>query len=235
MLKIPLDNGKTLSGSEDQLHRLALYLQRHVAQAASLQRRANVQLWDDQVVSGTYADLGILAERLATLTSPPARARYTAIPTAYAYAPGAIPFTFPDQREPITQTLNARGNTGGLRLPGPDEAQPANPGVLHLSQVGQPYLAQICHTDLQSRWGWTPQDPVYEVQAGHILVAAVLITLQHQLLLTEDQILAIRWQRSPQWDCYLPAALLNSWSLLVAHHLGANQPPAEHETIRLSI
>src|SRR5690349_300232 len=31
-----------------------------------------------------------------------------------------------------------------------------------------------------------------------------------------DQLLAVRWVRSSAWDCYLPAALLNAWHLLLA-------------------
>jgi hypothetical protein len=36
------------------------------------------------------------------------------------------------------------------------------------------------------------------------------------LLLAADQLLALRWVRSPGWDCYLPAALLNAWHLALA-------------------
>lgn len=234
MLKVPLEEGKTLTGTPEQFRRLAVYIQQQVAQAPNPQRRAQVHIWDGQTIIGSYADLGVLAIRFAILADPPARARYQAPPAVQAYAAGAIPFTLPGRAEPVTQTLNARGSTGGLRLPGPHDAQPANPAAQHLSRVSQPYVAQVCLADLQSSWRWTPQDPVYTAQAGHILVAAVLIAIQHHLLLTEDQILAIRWQRSPKWDCYLPATLLNGWSLLVAHHLETAQYQAEHPTINLN-
>ena len=233
MLKVPLEEGKTLTGTPEQFRRLAVYLQQQINQAPNPQRRAQVHIWDGQTIVGSYTDLGVLATRFAVLADPPARARYE-VPAAHAYAAGAVPFTLPGRAEPITQTLNARGTTGGLRLPDPQDAQPANPAALHLSRVSQPYVAQVCFADLQSSWHWTPRDPVYAAQASHILVAAVLIAIQHHLLLTEDQMLAIRWQRSPKWDCYLPAPLLNGWSLLVAHHLETIQQHAEHATINLN-
>jgi hypothetical protein len=234
MLKVPLDEGKTLTGTLDQFRRLAVYLHQQVAQAPNPRRRAQVHLWDDQMIIGSYADLEVLAARLSALAAPPARTRYPAPTTPRPYAAGAISFSLPGRSEPVTQTLNARGTTGGLRLPDPQDAQPADPAARHLSRVRQPYVAQICQADLQSPWHWTPRDPIYTAQAGHILVAAVLIAIQHHLLLTDEQMLAIRWQRSHTWDCYLPAPLLNSWSLLVAHHLEAAQQPMEHPTTNLN-
>jgi hypothetical protein len=234
MLKIPLEEGKTLTGTPEQFRRLAVYLQQQVAQASNPQRRAQVHIWDGQTIIGSYADLGVLAARFAVLADPPAHARYQVSTATPAYTADPIPFSLPGRAEPVTQTLNARGTTGGLRLPDALDAQPANPAARHLSRVSQPYIAQICRADLQSSWLWTPCDPVYTAQAGHILIAAVLITIQHHLLLTDDQILAIRWQRSPKWDCYLPATLLNGWSLLVAHYLEAAQQQAEHPTINLN-
>jgi hypothetical protein len=235
MLNIPLADGKTLHGTPEQFRRLAAYLQQKADAAPQVHRRAQVQLWDGQSIIGTYADLGILAGRFAALADPAPRARYTAPVALPAYTAGGIAFTLPGRVEPVTQTLNARGTTGGLRLPGLEEAQPAKPTALQVNRVAQPYLAQVCVADLTSLWGWTTQEPIYTAQAGHVLIAAVLITIQHRLLLTEDQILAVRWQRSPQWDCYLPATLLNSWSLLVAHHLQATrQSNSDHATVNLN-
>src|SRR5690348_11328248 len=114
MLKIPLDEGKTLTGTPEQFRRLAVYLHQQVAQAPKPQRRAQVHLWDDQTIIGSYADLGVLAARLAALAAPPARARYPVPSTPRAYTASAISFTLPGRAEPVTQTLNARGTTGGL-------------------------------------------------------------------------------------------------------------------------
>jgi hypothetical protein len=74
---------------------------------------------------------------------------------------------------------------------------------------------------------------VYTTQAGHILVAAVRIAVAHQLLLAADQLLAVRWLRSPGWDCYLPAALINAWALHLAGLLAGQRTSMEHATVRL--
>jgi hypothetical protein len=60
----------------------------------------------------------------------------------------------------------------------------------------------------------------------------VRIALAHHLLLAADQLLALRWVRSPGWDCYLPAALLNAWHLALANAERGTRN-AESRTARL--
>ena len=229
MLSIPIRPGATITGTPEQFSRLAAYLQERTAAVPDPARLVRLQLWDGQVVVASYAALHTFAGALSAHTpSASMRARYTAPATVQA---ASLPFAFPAQVDLVTQTLNARGTTGGLRLPTPDEAHPADPASLHLSRTRQPYVAQICTADLAAPGGWATTEPIYSTEAGHILVAAVRIAIAHQLLLAADQILAVRWVRSPGWDCYLPAALINAWYL---HLAGCLTAPADHATVRLS-
>lgn len=107
-----------------------------------------------------------------------------------------------------------------------------------VSTAAQRYLGQICRADLPSPWGWTPVEPLYRIEAGHILVAGVLIALHYELPLLDDQLLALRWERSATCDCYLPADLINHWVVLVGHHMRqAQADPTQypHPTIDLSL
>jgi hypothetical protein len=233
MLSIPIRPGVTITGTPEQFTRLTRYLRERIAAAPDLARRVRLQLWDGQVVIASYAELQALAAALAARPSPaPTRARY-APPAVIQALAGAGSFAFPAEVDVVTQTLNARGTTGGLRPPAPGDAQPAHPVSLSVSIVPQPYVAQVCRADLAAPGGWTATEPVYIVQSGHILVAAVRIAVAHRLLLTADQLLAVRWARSPGWDCYLPAALLNAWYLHLAGHLALRRAPADHVTVRL--
>jgi hypothetical protein len=231
MLLIPIRPGTAITGTPEQFARLAIYLRKRTTHAPDPARLVRLQLWDGQVVIASYAELHALADVIAARTATaPARARYTPPATINAAA-GAVPFIFPAQVDLVTQTLNARGTTGGLRLPASAEAQPGNPASLYLSLAPQPYVAQVCTADLAVPGGWAASGPAYSAQAGHILVAAVRIAVAHQLLLAADQLLAVRWLRSTTWDCYLPAALINAWALHLAGHLAIR--PADHATVRL--
>jgi hypothetical protein len=239
---IPLRHGQAITGTPAQLAGLAAYLQAQTASAPDPARLVRLALWDGQVVIARYAELAALAAALTARTEPAgpgiprsafrvprSAARYT-LPAAHAAA--AVPFAFPVEVAVVTQTLNARGTTGGLRFPTAAEADPADPAAWAVSPSAQPYVAQICSADSASLSGWTPGGPLYWTPAGHILVAAVRIALAHHLLLAADQILAIRWVRSPAWDCYLPAALLNAWHLALANAARGTQH-AESRTARL--
>jgi len=229
-LHIPLGANQGITGTPAQLARLAAYLQAQTGAGPDPDRLVRLQLWDGQVVVARYAELAALAIALDVRTSPPVRVRY-APPASQAAA--TVPFAFPAEAEVVTQTLNARGTTGGLRFPTSAEADPADPAAWALSGSAQPYVAQVCTADSASSWGWTPGGPLYWTPAGHILVAAVRIALAHQLLLAADQLLALRWVRSTGWDCYLPAALLNAWHLALASALARVPGPADHKTVRL--
>jgi hypothetical protein len=230
MLDIPLGSSQRITGTPTQLTRLATYLQAQTATAPDPARLVRLQLWDGQIVVARYGELGALAAALRARTRPPARARYT---SPASQAPAAVPFAFPAEAAVVTQTLNARGTTGGLRLPAVSEADPADPVAWAVSGSAQPYVAQVCTADPASSWGWTPGGPLYWTPAGHILVAAVRIALAHHLLLAADQLLAVRWVRSSAWDCYLPAALLNAWHLALANAARGTRH-AESRTTRLS-
>jgi hypothetical protein len=225
MLRIPLGAGQAITGTPAQLTRLAAYLQAQTAAAPDPARLVRLQLWDGQVLVARYVELAALATALDARTRPPVRARYTS-PASQAAA--AVPFAFPTEAEVVTQTLNARGTTGGLRFPTPAEVDPANPAAWVVSSSAQPYVAQVCTADPTSSWGWTPSGPLYWTPAGHILVAAVRIALAHHLLLAADQLLALRWVRSSTWDCYLPAALLNAWHLALANAEGGMRNAESH-------
>jgi hypothetical protein len=214
MLRIPLGAGQMLTGTPAQLARFAAYLLAQIARAPDPARRVRLHLWDGQVLVARYAELAALATALDAWSSPPVRARYT---PATSQATAAVPFAFPTEAEVVTQTLNARGTTGGLRFPTSTEADPTDPAAWAVSGSAQPYVAQVCTADSASPSGWAPGGPLYWTPAGHILVAAVRIALAHHLLLAADQLLALRWVRSPGWDCYLPAALLNAWHLALAN------------------
>jgi hypothetical protein len=229
MFHIPLRAGHTLTGTSVQLARLAAYLQTQTAHAPDPARLVRLLLWDDQVVIACYGELAALAAALAAQTNRPIRAR--CVPRA-SHAAAAIPFAFPTAAEIVTQTLNARGTTGGLRFPTSTEADPADPAAWAVSDSAQPYVAQVCTADSASPSGWAPGGPLYWTPAGHILVAAVRIALAHHLLLAADQLLALRWVRSPGWDCYLPAALLNAWHLALANAERGTRN-AESRTARL--
>jgi hypothetical protein len=242
MLRIPLGAGQMLTGTPAQLARLAAYLLAQIARAPDPARLVRLHLWDDQVLVARYAELAALAAAL-TARTPPAgpgiprsafrvprsAARYTPAPSQ---ATAAVPFAFPTEAEVVTQTLNARGTTGGLRFPTSTEADPTDPAAWAVSGSAQPYVAQVCTADSASLWGWTPGGPLYWTPASHILVAAVRIALAHHLLLAADQLLALRWVRSPGWDCYLPAALLNAWHLALANAERGTRN-AESRTARL--
>src|SRR5690348_1571126 len=114
MLRIPLGAGQALTGTPVQFARLAAYLQAQTATAPDPARLVRLQLWDGQVLVARYAGLAALATALDARTRPPARARYT--PPAYQAA-AAVSFAFPTEAEVVTQTLNARGTTGGLHFP----------------------------------------------------------------------------------------------------------------------
>jgi len=233
MLSIPIRPNTTITGTPEQFARLAIYLQDRTAPAANATRLVRLHLWDSQVVIVSYAELRAFVDALTVrIPAAPARARYTIAPTVLAVA-GAMPRAFLAQAEVVTQTLNARSTTGGLRAPAPDEAQPANPVSLPLSVTRQPYVAQVCTAGLAAPGGWAVTEPVYSAQAGHILVAAVRLAVAHQLLLAADQLLAVRWVRSPGWDCYLPAALINAWALHLAGVLAGHSTAPEHATTRL--
>jgi hypothetical protein len=248
MLCIPLGGGQMLTGTPAQLTRLAIYLQASTTTAPDPDRLVRLQLWDGEVAVARYGELAVLARALTARTAPPVRARYSAPPTIQGAAAPALPgaggvaepadpysaFRVPPSTDLVTQTLNARGTTGGLRFPTAAEADPADPAAWPLSGSAQPYVAQVCTADPASSWGWTPGGPLYWTPAGHILVAAARIALAHHLLLTTDQLLAIRWVRSPSWDCYLPAVLLNAWHLTLAGALARAPSPADHPTARLS-
>jgi hypothetical protein len=213
-LHIPLGADRLLRGTPAQFARLAAYLQAQTAAAPDPTRLVRLQLWDGQVVVARYGELAALAAALRARTRPPARGRYT--PPA-SQAAAAVAFAFPAEAAVVTQTLNARGTTGGLRFPTAAEVDPTDPAAWTVSPSAQPYVAQICTADSASLWGWTANGPLYWTPAGHILVAAVRIALAHHLLLAADQLLALRWVRSSAWDCYLPAALLNAWHLALAN------------------
>jgi hypothetical protein len=232
MLTIPIRPGTTITGTPEQFARLAGYLLKRTTHTPDPARLVRLTLWDGQVVIASYGELRAFAAALLARTpTAPWRARYTPPATVKA---AALPFAFPAQVDLVTQPLNARGTTGGLRLPAPDEAQPGNPASLHLSLAPQPYLAQICQVDLAAPGGWAATEPVYTAQAGHILVAAVRIALTHRLLLAADQLLAVRWVRSSDWDCYLPAALINAWTLHLAGLLAARRGAIDNPTVCLS-
>ncbi|HMA35706.1 MAG TPA: hypothetical protein VKY74_14670 [Chloroflexia bacterium] len=229
MLSIPIRPGQTITGTPEQFARLAGYLWEHTAAAPDAARLVRLQLWNGQVVIAAYAELQALAAALtARAAPPPSRALYRAPAAA-----GSVPFAFPPPAALVTQTLNARGTTGGLRLPAPGDAQPANPASLGVSQGGQPYIAQICIADRAAPEGWTATEPIYTAPAGHILVAAVRIAVAHRLLLAADQLLAVRWERSTAWDCYLPAALINAWALRLAGCLAMRRTSGDQTTVRL--
>jgi hypothetical protein len=232
MLHLPLGPGQILTGTPEQFSRLAIYLQEHTAAAPDLTRRVRLQLWDGQVVLARYAELQAFAGALAARAPVPMRARYT---PAHRVRPAiaSVPFAFPAQADLVTQTLNARGTTGGLRHPAPGEARPQDATSPTVSRSAQPYVAQVCTADRQSAWGWTPTEPIYWTQASHILVAAVRIALAHQLLLAADQLLAVRWIRSATWDCYVPDTLLNAWHLHLAGHTATRRTLADHPTAHL--
>jgi hypothetical protein len=226
MLHIPLGLGQIITGTPEQFSRLASYLQERTAAVADPMRLVRLQLWDGQVVLARYAELQAVARALAARAPAPTRARYMPARGAWP-AITAVPCAFPAQVDLITQTLNARGTTGGLRHPASGEAQPQDPTSLAVSRSAQPYVAKVCTADTTSGWGWTPSGPLYWTQAGHILVAAVRIVLAHRLLLSADQLLAVRWMRSAAWNCYVPATLLNTWHLHLAGHTATRRllPP----------
>jgi hypothetical protein len=260
MLCIPLGGGQMLTGTPAQLTRLATYLQAATATAPDPDRLVRLRLWDDQALCASYAELAALATALTTRSAPAAHARYhpppiiqlaaappsgepdasTVVPrSAFGVPPSAEPvdlysaFRVPPSTDLVTQTLNARGTTGGLRFPTAAEATPADPAAWMVSGSAQPYVAQICTADSSSLWGWTPGGPLYWTPAGHILAAAVRIALAHHLLLAADQLLALRWVRSSGWDCYVPAALLNGWHVALAGVLARESSPPDHPTVRL--
>jgi hypothetical protein len=233
LLHIPLGPGQILTGTSEQFSHLAIYLQERTAAVPDPTRLVRLQLWDGQVVLARYADLQAFADALAVRAPALTRARH-ALASEIRPAGASVPFAFPVEADLITQTLNARGTTGGLRHPPPGEARPQDPTSLTISRSTQPYVAQVCTADTTSSWGWTPSGPLYWTQAGHILVAAVRIACTHRLLLAADQLLAVRWMRSATWDCYVPAPLLNAWHLYLAAHTATRRAPADHPTVHLS-
>ncbi len=244
-LEIPLSANSSITGTPYQIQILAQKLQQY-ALLRQVGEPVQVRLWNDETLVGTPMNLAALGTSLAntlnrlvlapTNTAQPEEAVQRGIfhppeahtgsflnrPAISSSYPSNPYIPLPQQRDTRTQPLSARATTGGLQLPQAGEANPLSPHSQHVSLGLHYYYAQICVADLQASWGWRPifpSAPGYRMAAEHIIVAAVKIAVAYKVLLTHDQILALRWAKNKQFTCFLPAACLNAWSLLLQQHI----------------
>jgi hypothetical protein len=244
-VEIPLSASSSIRGTPYQIQLLAQKLQ-HCALLRPSGEPVRVRLWNDETLVGTPLNLAALGIGLANtlnrlILTPPSTSQPTdMVQRGIFHPPEADAGAFwnrpapassypanpyippPQQRDTRTQPLSGRATTGGLQLPQAGEANPLSPHTQHVSLGPHYYYAQICVADLQSSWGWRPIFPAvpgYRMAAEHIIVAAVKIAVAYKVLLTHDQILALRWSKNKQFTCFLPAHYLNAWGLLLQQHI----------------